>query len=34
MIDLAGVVERVRETYLERAEWEANAELRRRYGLE
>ena len=31
-VDLAAVVERVREKYLERAEKEANAALRRRYG--
>jgi hypothetical protein len=31
---LAEVVERVRQTHLKRAEEEANAALRRRYGLE
>jgi hypothetical protein len=33
-IELADVVERVREKYLERAEQEANAALRRRYEIE
>lgn len=33
-VDLAVVVERVRAKYLERAEQEANAALRRRYGQE
>jgi hypothetical protein len=33
-VELAAVVERVRERYLERAERKANAGLRRRYGLD
>jgi hypothetical protein len=33
-VELAEVVERVREKYLARAEKEANATLRRRYGID